>query len=406
MSNWTVWKQEKNYRKLFWAGAISGIGSRFTQVAILTLLYQITDSGLAIGIFFTVRMAPFLLVAPLGGMLADRMPKKNLLIITDILRVPFALSPLLVQGPDHLWIIYTSAFFLASGDALYSPVRMASIPALVKQDRLLYVNAIEQIMLGAVLVVGSSTGGIIAYLFGLSVPFTLDGISFMISAMFLTGLTIPVTEKPIKQMKPIQHEPSNWNYILSSAALIIFLVIELTMPLANGTDNVLMSVYALDVFEMDDLGVGFIYGALGLGFIISSFFSNMLKRKLVPLIVIFIALEGTGHLILSSVPTFYIALLTVLFITFVGGISNICLSTLTMKVVPRSKQGSFFGLTEMISNTTMGVAMGVAGVLLKIFEPRTLSFLVGITYIVFTVVYAILFSKIDLVKAKRELRRA
>ncbi|WP_245183563.1 hypothetical protein [Lentibacillus salicampi] len=52
MSNWVVWKQENNYRKLFWAGAISGIGSRFTQVAILTLLYQITGSGLAIGIFF------------------------------------------------------------------------------------------------------------------------------------------------------------------------------------------------------------------------------------------------------------------------------------------------------------------------------------------------------------------
>lgn len=350
-------------------------------------------------------MAPFLLAAPIGGMLADLFPKKNLLITIDLLRVPFALSPLLVQGQEHLWIIYTGAFFLAAGDAFYSPVRMASIPALVKQDRLLYVNAIEQIMVGAVLVVGSSTGGIISYLFGLQAPFILDGISFMVSALFLIGLTIPSAEKSLKQSDPVESGPSTWKFIFGSAALLTFITIELTMPLANGVDNVLMSVYALEVFKMGDLGVGFIYGALGLGFIISSFFSNLLKRKLVPLIVIFIALEGLGHLILSSVPTFSHAIVAALFITFVGGISNICLSTLTMKIVPKSQQGHFFGLTEMISKTTMGISMGAAGFLLELFDPRTLSFWVGSTYVFFTIVYAILFSRVDLIKEKKQLRR-
>lgn len=405
MTNWAVWKQEINYQKLFWAGAINGIGNRFTQVAILTLLYQITGSGSAIAFLFVVRMAPFLLVAPIGGLLADRFSKKKLLIMVDLVRIPIALSPLLVQSQDQLWIVYVSAFFLSTGEALYSPARMSTIPALVKQDRLLYVNAIEQIMLGFVLVVGSSAGGIISYLFGLHVPFILDGVSFLLSALFLAKITIPTIEHKVKSAKPPRHHTPVWKLITASSALFTFILIELTTPLANGIDNVLMSVYALDVFKMGDLGVGFIYGALGLGFILSSFLSNLLKRRLLTLISVFIALEGMGHLLLSIVPTFSLALLTVLFITFAGGISNICLSTITMKVVPKSKQGAFFGLTQMLSNTTMGVSMGVAGFLLGVFEPRTLSFLVGITYILFTIIYATLFTRINLVKEKRELRK-
>ena len=143
MNNWIAWKQEKNYQKLFWAATVSGIGNRFTQVATLALLYQATGSSSVIGIFFAIRFIPFLLVAPIGGMLADRFSKMKLLITIDLIRVPFAIAPIFVQGSEHIWIIFSSAFCLALGEALYSPTRMASIPAMVKQDKLLYVNAIE-----------------------------------------------------------------------------------------------------------------------------------------------------------------------------------------------------------------------------------------------------------------------
>ena len=406
MTNWTVWKKEKHYQKLFWSGAINGIGNRFSQVAILTLLYQITGAGMAIGFYFAIRMAPFLLLAPIGGLLADRFSKKRLLIKLDLLRIPFALSPIFVQGPSDLWIVYISTFCLSIGEALYAPTRMATIPSLVKQDKLLYINAIEQILVGVVLVLGSSTGGIISYLFGLQVSFILDACTFLFSALLLLPISIPATREVHDAKTKNPPQPiSPWNLVIGSFALIIFITIEATMPLANGIDNVLMSVYALDVFHMGDLGVGFIRATLGLGFIISSFFSNMLKRKLVVLIVLFIALEGIGHILLSIAPSFIIALMTVLLITTVGGMSNICLSTLIMKIVPRTKQGAFFGFTQMISNTSLGISMGAAGFLLEVFTPRTLSLLVGITYVLFTILYATLFSRVNLIKEKIKLMR-
>lgn len=404
MTNWTVWKEEKNYQRLFWSGVINGVGNRFTQVAVLALLFDITGNGTAIGILFAIRMAPFLLFAPFGGMLADRVSKRNLLVIIDLLRVPLAIAPIFVHGVDDLWIIYFSAFGLATGEALYSPTRMATIPILVRQDKLLHINAIEQIMLGIVLVFGSISGGVISFLFGMHVPFILDGLTFILSAFLLLKMDIPVLFN--KRTKTGSTNKQTKKFIFTSSIILItFLIIEFTIPLANGIDNVLMSVYALDVFNMGDLGVGLIYGALGLGFIISSSFANMLRNKLIPLIIIFIALEGFGHIILSSVPAFSYALLTAVFITSVGGMSNICLSTLIMKVVPKTKQGSFFGLTQMISNTSLGISMGATGLLLELFHPRTLSFIVGITYILFTCLYASLFLKINLKREKRNLAR-
>ncbi|MED1601958.1 MFS transporter [Alkalihalophilus marmarensis] len=126
------WKKETNYQSLFWAGMINGIGSRISQIAIFGLLYQLTGSGMAIGLVLAIRMIPFLILAPIGGMLADRFSKKSLLFTVDLIRVPMVMSLLLIQDPSNIWLIYVITFALASLEALYVPTRMSAIPALVK----------------------------------------------------------------------------------------------------------------------------------------------------------------------------------------------------------------------------------------------------------------------------------
>ncbi|WP_264741010.1 MFS transporter [Cytobacillus firmus] len=406
MTNWTVWKQEENYQKLFWAGVINGIGNRFTQVALLALLYHVTGSGVAIGLLFAIRMAPFFFIAPLGGMLADRFSKKAILVTVDLLRVPAVLGLLFVREAGDLWIVYASAFLISMGEAIYSPARMSAIPALVKSDRLIYVNAIEQIMIGAVLIIGSSTGGILAYFLGNSAAFMINGLTFLLSAYLISRMVFPAVSEENRKKTKTSASISPARLILGSSALIAFFIMMLTMPLANGIDNILVSIYGLEVFNMGELGVGFMYGALGIGLILSSFFSHIIKKGLLILAIIFIALEGTGHILLSLAPSFYTALFTVVLITLAGGLGNICLDTVMMKFIPRSKQGTFFGLMQMVSNLSLAISMGTAGFLLEIFAPRTLSLIIGLAYLVFTIIYALLFSRVDLVKEKREFIRS
>src|SRR5699024_6395011 len=121
--------------------------------------------------------------------------------------------------------------------------------------------------------------------------------------------------------------------------------------------------------------------------------------------VICIGLEGHRHIVLGHAPTFLIALATIVWITFVGGISTIFMNTITMKTVPTSRQGAFFGVITMVSNTSMALSMGVAGWLVELFAPRPLSIYVGWTYICFTILYAILFTRVKLGREKRYLNK-
>ncbi|WP_078577701.1 MFS transporter [Salipaludibacillus agaradhaerens] len=403
MSLFKVWKKEENYQFLFWAGIINGIGNRFTQVALFSLLFQLTGSGMAIGIVLALRMLPFLLFAPLGGIMADRFSKKTLLITLDLLRAPLVVTFLFAQHSEEVWMIYAIACLLACGEALYAPIRVSSIPVLVKRDRLIHVNSIEQALVGSILVIGSSSGGLIAHYVGLSFPFLLNSVAFLLSAFLLWKIKMPTnTTTPSKKSTTIALPKK---VIWQSTVLMTFLFIAITMPLANGIDNVLMSVYALDVFAMGELGVGFTYAFLGLGFMISSLFSEFLKRRLLMLTVFFIALEGIGHILLSIVPSFLTALMIVMCITIVGGISNICIDTVMMKMVPSSMRGRLFGAMQAISNTALGISMASAGFLLEIFSPRELSLIVGLAYLCFTAIYAVLFAKLNLVVEKRTLMR-
>lgn len=65
--------------------------------------------------------------------------------------------------------------------------------------------------------------------------------------------------------------------IIKVALLRVFLMIMLLMPLANGVDNVIFNLIALDVFDKGDLGVGLIYAALGMGFVLSSMIAKWIR---------------------------------------------------------------------------------------------------------------------------------
>ena len=84
--NFTLLKVEKDYRKLFSAGIVNGIGDWFSQIAILTLLLVLTNSGLAVGLTLSIKLIPYLIFGPIGGALADRYSRKKIMIITDIIK--------------------------------------------------------------------------------------------------------------------------------------------------------------------------------------------------------------------------------------------------------------------------------------------------------------------------------
>lgn len=382
MNSLRILRQEPSYRRLFAAGLVNGIGDRFSQVAILGLLLSLTGSGLAVGITFAVRLFPYLVFGPLGGLLADRFSKKTIMVFTDVVRLFFALTPLLVRDSGDVWIIYVSAFALSAGEAVYAPARMSLIPRLVRREHLLAVNSLEQAMVGFVLIGGSVTGGILAAAVGGQVSFALNAISFLISGLLLLRLDPAgqpaVEEAGAVEAKPMpkpafRRTPELRRLAAHSFFLRIMLVVFAVWPIGDGIFNVLISVYAAEVFHMGDIGIGLLYGALGAGMLAGSGLAGRMARRMRTAAVLALLLEGIFQIMISQSPSFLLLLGLLVLSAVITSVGNACNETVLMQLIPTEWQGRFFGGLATLQNTVMGAVMLASGFLLEAVTPRTLG---------------------------------
>lgn len=381
--NISILKKEKHYQKLFIAGIVNGVGDRFSSVAVLAMVIQLTGSGVSAGITLAVRMVPFLVFGPIGGKLADHFSRKNILITTDLIRIVFALSFLFVQTKGDLWIVYVSSFVLAAGEAIYTPARKSTIPLLINKKHIVTVNGLEQALSGIVLIGGAISGGLVASVFGSGMTFWLNAASFLGAAVLIS--TIPFPKRNLVNIAN-QHQKERVFHIfkkvikMSAPVQIVFLW-DILIATMNGIDNVLISVYAVNEYHLGDMGVGLFYGALGMGVTISSFVSNRLRKHFLMTGLGCLIVEGVFLLFLSRIHFVVLAVFIFFSLAFFSGIGNACFDTILMKEIPAKHQGTMFGLFTTISNPILGLSMMVSGAALEYMKPRTLGFIGGLGYI-------------------------
>ncbi|MFD1017920.1 MFS transporter [Thalassobacillus hwangdonensis] len=359
------------YKRLFFSGVVNGIGDRFSQVATLSLLLSLTGSGLAVGAALAIRIIPFLILAPVGGYLADHFHKGKLMVVTDVARVPLALSFLFVNGKEELWIIYTALFLLACGQAIYEPVRKSGIGELVPTKYVTKVNGLEQVMSGVVLVLGSITGGGVAYYLGRDVSFMINGCSFLLAGTMIKGITFPTrSEKETPHVSKAHREAGNivWS----------FLAIAAVASALDGIFNVLISLYAFDVFRLADLGIGIFYGLLGAGLASSAIFSKWFRGNFLFVVALFLIVEGVFQALLGLTDNFIMACLMFVFVALAGGIGNAAMDSAIMIQTPTAQLGKVFGRFSMVENGMMGMTMLHAGLLSESYYPTVIGWYGGI----------------------------
>jgi MFS family permease len=182
---WELLRENKNFRTL-WFGQISSLlGDWFNLIASAALISHLTQSGIAIGGLFVVRMlAPFL-VSPLAGVVADRFNRRSILLLADLSRAAVVLGFLLVREPEHVWFLYgLTAIQLGIGGFFY-PARNAILPDIVSQRDLGTANALGAVTWSIMLALGAALGGLVAGTWGIYQAFVIDSLSFVVSAVFI-----------------------------------------------------------------------------------------------------------------------------------------------------------------------------------------------------------------------------
>lgn len=185
-----------NFRWLWFGQIISLLGDWFNLIASASLISSLTQSGVALGSLFVVRMlAPFL-ISPLAGVVADRYNRKRILITSDLLRGITVLGFLFVRQAEHVWLVYVLTAVQLALSGFYFPARSAILPDIVSEKELGTANALSSATWSIMLALGAALGGFVAGRWGNNAAFTIDSLSFFLSATFISLVTLRTAHNP------------------------------------------------------------------------------------------------------------------------------------------------------------------------------------------------------------------
>lgn len=178
----------RNFRRLWMAQIVSEIGDWFYTLAIYTLLLELTGHAGSVALALVLQVLPQTFIGPTAGVVNDRLRRKRVMIAADLVRFAIVLSMLLVRSRSMVWLVYPLLVAETLMAAFFEPARNAVIPNIASADEVLVANTLSSATWSVNLLIGASIGGVVAAFFGRDAVFILNALSFLASAMLISGM--------------------------------------------------------------------------------------------------------------------------------------------------------------------------------------------------------------------------
>jgi hypothetical protein len=180
-------RRHRDFRLLFIGQLVSAFGNMITAVAVPYQAYAITHSPLAVGLFGLAQLGPLLVLAFVGGALADALDRRWLVLLTELSLMLLSATLLLNALLPHpqLWLLYVVAALAAGLDALQRPSLNALLPRLVERDELTAAAALNSLRSTAGMILGPAVAGLLIAGVGLAGAYGVDAATFVVSLVAL-----------------------------------------------------------------------------------------------------------------------------------------------------------------------------------------------------------------------------
>ena len=185
---WRLVRGNRNVRRLWLAQIVSEIGDWFYTLSIYTLLLQLTGHAASVALALVLQVLPQTLVGPTAGVVNDRIKRKHVMIAADLIRCVVVLSMMLVRSASTVWLVYPLLLAETTMTAFFEPARSAVIPNISAESEVLVANTLSSATWSVNLLIGASVGGVVAAFFGRNVVFSLNALSFLTSALLISGM--------------------------------------------------------------------------------------------------------------------------------------------------------------------------------------------------------------------------
>jgi len=370
----------RNFRRLWLAQIVSEIGDWFYTLAIYSLLLQLTGRASSVALALVLQVLPQTLIGPAAGVINDRVSRKRVMIIADVVRMVVVFAMLLVRSRSTVWLVYPLLLLETLMAAFFEPARTSVIPNITDREDVLVANTLSSVTWSVNLLIGASVGGVVAALFGRNAVFLLNALSFLLSALLIRGMKFDEphaqASAPLRLRDAIDLSPvlDGIRYVRKDRRLLT-VVFAKAGELMIGPSWVLFTVMGNGYFHFHlpridpqrtaMLGMSLLLGARGIGAIVGPMFSarwaGHSDRRLRLGILFGYVTIGIGYFGLGWSPNIWIACVCII-LAHCGGSTVWVFSTTILQLNTEDRfRGRVFSADLGFSMLTIAIGAYVCG---------------------------------------------
>ncbi len=373
-----------NFRRYFTGQLVSLSGNWMQMIAEMWVVLSLTGSGLAVGTTTALQFLPMLIFGAWGGLIADRVPKRRLLLLTQGLHMiaPLSMLALSLEGVLVPWVVFALVFVRGCVNAVDYPTRQAFVMEMVGSDRVVNAVSLNSVLVHGARVIGPAFAGILIATIGVEPCFALNAASFAFMIWVLAGMD---TER-LQPSETAPREPgavrAGLRYVRGAPELWIPLGLMAIVGTLGYNFQAVLPLLARFTFHGGPDTYAVLVGAMGLGAIVGALI-NGARGSVTPLLLVSAAFVfGVLSLLAAGAPTLALEVLALAplgaaTVTLAASVN----SSLQLASEP-SMRGRVMALYSIVFLGSTAIGGPLSGWLSQAVDPRAALVMAGIAAIV------------------------
>jgi MFS family permease len=291
--------RHRNYQLFFAGQLISLCGTWMQSVAESWLVFRLTGSSALLGVAAFASQVPVLLLAPAGGIVADRGNRHRVLVVTQTVSMllPLTLAALTFSGRVRVWQVFVLAACLGVVNAFDIPARQAFVMDMVGRADLVNAIALNSSMVNGARVIGPSIAGLLVASFGEGWCFLINGVSYVAVIAGLLMMRVTPAAARASTSSAWRDVIEGFQFVARTGPVRALLLLLGVVSFAGMPYAVLMPVFAEDILHGGAKGLGLLMGCSGAGALIGAL--SLATRR---------SVRGLGRWVVAATAAFGIAL--------------------------------------------------------------------------------------------------
>ncbi|MFB3915944.1 MAG: MFS transporter [Terriglobales bacterium] len=344
--------RHRNFQLFFSGQLVSLIGTWMQSVAQSWLVYRLTGSSFLLGSVGFASQIPVFLIAPLGGLIADRYHRQRVVLGTQTasMILAFILAWLTLTGRIQVWQIFVLAAALGVVNAVDIPTRQAFIVDMVGKEDLMNAIALNSSMFNGARIIGPAIAGILVASIGEGWCFFGNAVSYVAVIIGLLMMKVGTQSRASREQSPLENVIEGFRFVRHTRPIRALLLLLGLVSLVGTPYTVLMPIFADRILHSGARGLGILMGATGVGALLGAL--TLAARTGLKGLGRWVALAcagfGASMILFATSKVFWLSVLFLLPVGFSMMLQMASSNTLIQSMVPDRLRGRVMSAYSMM----------------------------------------------------------